>query len=186
MLVAFVFVLGGGAAAGWVLSLGADGLRRASANVELFDLPALQEPPALPAETAKVPDDAAVIGVSAGGRHRAYLVEALTPREGHCVNDRLGGVPVTVTYCDRSSCVRVFTDPDGTEPLAIAVGGWAGRYETGTLLLRIGKHRYRHTTGQPLEPDAPPFPYAEADCVQTTWKEWRTRHPDTDVYTGAH
>src|SRR5262245_60665997 len=54
-----------------------------------FILPGLRQPPTVPAATADVPDDAEVLGVSAGGRHRAYLVTALSRLRSHVVNDLL-------------------------------------------------------------------------------------------------
>jgi hypothetical protein len=156
----------------------------APAGPELWDAPGVREPPACSADSVELPDDARLIAVSAGGRHRAYALEALLARDRHVVNDTLGGVPITVTYCDRSDCAQVFTAPEGDQPLDVAVGGWVGQYETGSLLLRVGGARYRQDTGQPLEPDAPPFPYARADFVRTTWKQWHEAYPDGDVYVG--
>ncbi len=153
-------------------------------NVVLMDLPPIQQPPALSAGAAALHDDDEVIGVAAGGRHRAYLISALVPIDGHVVNDLLGGVPVTVSYCDRRDLVRVFTDPTGTRPLAVAVGGWTGQYTHGCMLLRLGSARYRHDDGRPLADGEAPFPYPDAEYQRTTWKRWRDAHPDTDVYVG--
>jgi hypothetical protein len=50
------------------------------------------------------------------------------------------------------------------------------------LLLSIGAAHYRQDTGEALEADAPPFPYTQLNYQRTTWKQWRTAHPDTDVY----
>lgn len=105
--------------------------------------------------------------------------------ERHVVNDLLGRLPVTVTYCDRTDCVAVFTGPGGGLPLAVAVGGWAGHYDEGGLLLRVGAALYRQDTGAPWGDDSgAPFPYARAECERTTWGHWREEHPDTDVYVG--
>src|SRR5262249_62420187 len=62
--------------------------------------PVVQLPMTVPADAASVPDDAVVIGVEAGGRHRAYLLEALYPSASHVINDLVGGKPITVAYCD--------------------------------------------------------------------------------------
>jgi hypothetical protein len=156
----------------------------AGTDIVLEDLPGIRQPPALPAGAAHLRDNTEVIGVAAAGRHRAYVIDALVRREQHVVNDQLGGAPVTVTYCDRTDCARVFTDARGGGPLDVASGGWVGRYEEGCMLLRVGSDRYRQDTGLPLAKDAPPFPLARAEFVRTTWKEWREAHPDTDVYVG--
>jgi len=152
---------------------------------DLADLPPVQQPPALSAAAVRLADDAEVIGVAAGGRHRAYALDAFVYwTKRHVVNDVVGGVPITVTHCDLTECTRVFTAPDRDGPLDVSVGGWGGRFEESGLLLRVGSTRYRQTTGEPLKDGDPPFPYAPAEYVRTTWKRWREAHPDTDVYVG--
>jgi hypothetical protein len=145
----------------------------------------IRQPPALPAASAGLGDDVEVVGVSAGGRHRAYLLSALVPIRGHVVNDLLGGHPVTVTYCDRADCLRVFTGPPG-QPFDVAGAGWDNREGRRGLVLRVGSTLYRQDTGGPAE-DAPvaPFPLPRAGHERTTWKRWREAHPDTDVYVGV-
>jgi hypothetical protein len=158
-------------------------------EVSLVDLPGIQQPPALPAGVVKLPENAPVIGLAAGGRHRAYLLEALAQPEGHIVNDLLGGVPVTVAYCDALDCTRVFTELGATQALDIGIGGWIGHSRHGSLegsmLLRVGSARYRQDNGRPLEAGAPLFPYTELKFVRQTWQAWRRAHPDTDVYLGV-
>lgn len=146
-----------------------------------FFLPGLRQPPAQSAATADVPDDADVLGVSAGGRHRAYLVTALSRTHSHIVNHLLEKTPVPVTFCDFSKCARVFTDPDSSEPLRVDLGGIA----EGKLLLRLGPTFYRQESGERLNfSDAPPFPYPSHPFLRTTWKKWKEAHPDTDVFVG--
>ena len=129
-------------------------------------------------------DDAPVIGVSAAGRHRAYLLQALMRPDAHVYNDLLGDAPVTVTFCDLDECVQVFTAPGRERPLDIEVGGADGR-RARKLVLRVGATRYWQDTGLPLHNDATSvFPYVKADFVRTSWGQWREAHPDTDVYVG--
>jgi hypothetical protein len=151
--------------------------------------PAVQTPETRPASEVDIPDDAVVIGVEAGGRHRAYLLEALVRPQSHVINDLLGGIPVTVSYCDMTESIVVHSDPNGNQPLEIAVGGWQGHYVAGKpqggMLLRLGSSWYRQDTGlQPLNPGDPPFPYPKSDFTRTTWKEWSYEHKDTDVFVG--
>jgi hypothetical protein len=129
-------------------------------------------------------DNAEVIGVSAAGRHRAYVLQALLRPDSHVVNDLLDNVPFTVTYCDLSDCVRVFTAPQRGRPLDIAVGG-SDAQQAKKMLLRIGSTRYWQDTGLPLKDNASaPFPYVKTHFERTTWGKWRKAHPDTDVYVG--
>ena len=151
--------------------------------------PFVQLPMTVPANAASLPDDAVVIGVEAGGRHRAYLLEALYPSASHVINDLVGGKPITVTYCDMTDCVAVFTAPNSDKPLEIAVGGWQGQMvhgkPQGSMLLRVGSNWYRQDNGQPRANHGdPPFPYTKTDFTRTTWKEWSGEHKDTDVYVG--
>lgn len=136
--------------------------------------PGLVRPPSAPAATVTLKDTDAVIGVVVDGRPRAYVVNALSNPRTHVVDDVVAGHPVTVTYCDRKDCTRVFTG-DGDGPLDVNVGG----YDDG-LLLRINGRRYRQDSGEAMEPGEP-LPFPQMGFVRTTWKEWRDAHPDTDV-----
>jgi hypothetical protein len=128
-------------------------------------------------------EDEPLVGVSFGGKHRAYLMRALSGRGPmvHIVNDVLAGVPVTVAECDRSGCLKAFTADQRGTPLRVAFGG----YRHGRMYLRVGDNVYEHATLVPALPHLPPFPYVELPVERTTWKEWRTAHPDTDVYVGG-
>jgi hypothetical protein len=146
-----------------------------------LDVPGIREPRAVPAADAGLGDDEPVVGVQAGGRARAYRVGALSMGQAtHVVNDVLGGVPVSVTYCNMHHCARTFTGAAAGGPLALSQGGLV----TGSMVLRAGGRRYRQDSGAALDPDAPPFPYAAYPREETTWGQWRRAHPDSDVYLG--
>lgn len=123
-----------------------------------------------------------VIGVSVGGRHRAYVVEAVNGSweellaagdepTGQVVNDLLGGVPITVTYCARNGRCRVFRG-ESSQPLRLAVQD----NTDGEMTLRWN--------GQTFEQTDPQLPLQNHPFELTTWKDWTTAHPDTDVYLG--
>jgi hypothetical protein len=146
-----------------------------------FVVPGLQRPPARPAALAALPDDAPVVGVMVQGRPRAYLLEAMSKRSNHVLDDVLGETPVTVTYCDQADCVRVFTANTPGVPLPIDLGGWDG----DAMLLRVDGVFYRQDTGKSkLDGDRGNFPYAPLPFERTTWGAWKAAHPDTDVFTG--
>jgi hypothetical protein len=121
--------------------------------------PGIQTPPTLPAAAASVPDNAEVIGVSAGGHDRAYLVEALSggpPR--HVVNDLLGEQAISVTYCDFTGCSRAFTGTQSGRPLELDVGGFLNR----RMALRVKDKDYDQATGKSLSDEGgDPLPYKE-------------------------
>jgi len=133
--------------------------------------PGVNEPTTEPAASAEIDEDAEVIGVSMDGVTRAYDVEAMSQPETHVINDRLNGVPVTITFCDRSSCARVFTKAGRKEILDFGVMGWL----QDKLLLNVD--------GSGLVQDSDEIPYDDLTFERTTWKQWKDAHPETDVFT---
>src|SRR5260370_16166588 len=54
------------------------------------------------------------------------------------------------------------------------------------MLLQIGPDRYWQDTDLPFgDTTADKLPYAGIKFERTTWGEWRTKHPDTDIYVGS-
>jgi len=147
-----------------------------------FEMPGLQEPRTLPATAAKIADGDQVIGVLVHGKPRAYWLKALKYPPWHIVNDVIVGVPVSVTYCDRTDCTRVYTSVPSSTPLDVNLGGLYGR----EMVVKVGGVLYLQETGKPFELGAgvPSLPYADHPWERTTWKEWRLRHPETDVFIG--
>jgi hypothetical protein len=144
-----------------------------NSNVFIF-LPGIRQPETVAARAASIDDDAEVIGVSVKGHYRAYCTATMANPERHVVNDLIDRVPVTVTYCDRTQCVRALTrDDESDEPLSVVGRGW---YE-GKMMIRVG--------GKTLPQDAESIPgLSDLKVETTTWREWKTAHPDTDVYAG--
>lgn len=135
-------------------------------------------PPTVTAAEATIADDAKVIGVEAGGQFRAYHLEALRRLTQHVVNDVLNDVPVTVTYCDLSGCVRAFTADQRGTPLSIMIGG----LDSGELLVLDNGVFYFQRTGKARIADYPDLPYPPYPVTVTTWKKWRDAHPETDLF----
>jgi hypothetical protein len=149
-----------------------------------FEFKGVHAPPTLKADESGLADDEVVIGVEAGGKARAYRLSAFLEVTTHVVNDLVGGVPVSVAYCDVTDCVQVYTDPGESAPLDIRNGGLA---DSGMVLI-VGGVYYKHTTGQAMEQGAAPaeLPLSTLPASRLTWKEWKGRHPDTDVYIGVN
>jgi hypothetical protein len=137
-------------------------------------------PVAEPGESADVEDDAEVIGVSVEGRARAYLISAMSRQLTHVIDDVIEGVPVTATYCDRTSCARVFTGPKSDQPLEVGLGGWL----EGEMLLQISGRFFRQDSRLFLD-NSGELPFDDLSFERTTWKEWKAAHPDTDIFTGS-
>jgi hypothetical protein len=142
----------------------------------LLNVPGMAQPKTDQANSAAVDDDDEVICISIAGRHRAYKTSAMTSPTTHVINDLIDGVPVTVTYCDRTECARVLMamEEEGAadSPLAVGVGG----FRDGQMLLDID--------GQLFPQNSPNVPFADREFVKTSWKKWKAAHPDTDVFTG--
>jgi len=164
------------------------GPKGTSTKVLFAEWPIIQMPPVQPAAAIQLGESEEVIGVEEHGQARAYTVRALYRPSQHVVNDQLGGISVSVTYCDRTNCAAVFTDSEANGPMDIGVAGYDGRPDGG-LLLRVGNDLYNQKTGKPLHKSwsfrSPhPFPFAARHFVRMSWKQWREKHPDTDVYDG--
>jgi hypothetical protein len=145
-----------------------------------FILPGARQPAVHPAADVQLPDDAPVIGVLVGDRPRAYLVSAMSKMTHHVINDLLADAPVTVTYCDRTDCVRVYTSDTPGSPLAVDLGGWKEK-----MMLRVGNCFYWQDSAQPINPEVQQaFPYRPLAHERTTWAAWRKKHPSTEVFTG--
>jgi hypothetical protein len=140
-------------------------------------------PPTLPADAANVEDDAPIVGIEVFNMHRAYLLQGMRNRKRHIANDVVAGVPISITYCNLSGCVAAYTDPDAHEPLDLAIAGVIDQQ----LALHSGGYAYFQEGARVPGSAAPTeqIPYHHYPFVQTTWKKWREKHPDTDIYIGG-
>lgn len=143
--------------------------------------PGVRRPAVRSAADAGLADSAPVVGVVIAGKARAYSLAAMSSMSRHIVNDLVGEVPVTVTYCDLHRCLRVFTDEEKRDALEMSQ---AGRGTDG-LLVMYGGMSYSQATGQPPVAGAPPLPLRTLPHEEMTWKAWREKHPETEVYTGS-
>ncbi|MDG2126772.1 MAG: DUF3179 domain-containing (seleno)protein [Fuerstiella sp.] len=134
----------------------------------------IQLPESVNADAAELRTDEPIIGVVADGIARAYSIKAMSGMSSHVINDVIGTMPVSVTYCDRTDCARAFTGDTPGQPLSLAVGG----FSDSEMLVRFGGEMYRQSS--------PDIPLTEYECELTTWKKWLERHPGTKVMTTIH
>jgi hypothetical protein len=140
-------------------------------NSTPFMSPGIDRPPAISADEATVSDEVEVIGVTADGQSRAYLISAMTGMTTHIANDLLGDVPVSVTYCDRTDFARAFTGSENGQLVDLGLQGWVD----GEMSLLVNSQGFRHSDVDiPLQD----FPFE-----RTTWGEWKQKHPDTTLVT---
>ena len=85
-------------------------------------IPAIDTPQCLAVgEVSTLEDDAAVVAFELGGEARAYPLEILTWHE--LVNDTVGGVPVTVSYCPLCNSAIVYDRRVGARVLDFGTSG---------------------------------------------------------------
>jgi hypothetical protein len=143
--------------------------------------PGVRQPAAKSVDDAGIADDAEVVGISVGTRHRAYLVRALDNPSTQVVNDVLGETPVTIAYCERTRRARAFTGPQDGKPLDMMFGGWIG----SKMVVALNQFFYDQETGRSTSPEMNDSALPIYPCEQTTWKTWRAAHPTTDIYVGG-
>jgi hypothetical protein len=149
-------------------------------------IPALRMPRTVPAaEATYLEDDEIVFGASVGGETRAYPERIVDWHE--IVNDVLGGRTVTLAWCPLCGAAILYDTTLGEgETWTFASSGLI--YRSNKLMLdEQGGNLWSQMTGEPVwGPLAgtgkrlPIFP-----LVITTWREWKTRHPETRVLSPA-
>lgn len=147
-----------------------------------FEMPGLQKPPVVPAPESKIADTDEVIGVIVNGTPRAYWLKALKYPPWHIVNDVVAGTPVSVTFCDRTNCIRVYTNGASSSPLDVNLGGLYGK----EMVVKIDGVLYYQESGKPFDLDHgnASFPYPDHPWERTNWKAWKTKYPGTEVFVG--
>ncbi len=85
-------------------------------------IPAINDPKFAPvAEIDDIPDTEPVVGVTLGGETKAYPLRILMWHE--IVNDRIGGIPVAVTFCPLCNAAVVFDGRLGDKVLDFGTTG---------------------------------------------------------------
>lgn len=135
-------------------------------------LPGLIKPSTITAEEAPVDGGEQILGVSVDDAHRAYLLSSFNLIGQKIVNDVVNRVPLTVTYCRVNQKGRVFTSDQRGENLELDLYAW----EKGQLVFELNDKPFNMFDENP--------PLDDYAFILTTWGEWKTRHPNTDIYTG--
>jgi hypothetical protein len=148
-----------------------------SGGVPKDGIPAIDDPTFVGADADAagfLRDEDVVFGVVSGDAVRAYPQRILVYHE--VVNDRLDGVPVSVTYCPLTGTVLGFERGDTTF-------GVSGNLVNSNLVMydRATDSRWPQVLGTAIDGPLVGRALREFDVVWTTWGRWRDRHPDTDV-----
>jgi hypothetical protein len=150
-------------------------------GVSINGIPPLDHPKHVPAaEATYLEDDNIVFGFYLGGEARAYPKRILAWHE--LALDRVGGRDLAIVYC--TLCGTVI-------PFDARVGGRVLTFGTSGLLYRSNKLLFDHETaslwssltGEPVVGPVVELKVkmSALPVVTTSWREWRTRHPETLV-----
>lgn len=170
-----------------VLSIPVDEIR--SGGVLKDAIPALTNPRLSAADTASyLSEGDRVIGIVAGGEARAYPLKIIEQHE--IINDDVNGVPLVVTYCPLCDSSAVF---DRRTRIGIREFGVSGLlYNSNVLMYDRGGQPQSLWSQVMAAGVSGPANTKMLDALPlevTTWKDWRSRHPDTKVLsteTGHH
>jgi hypothetical protein len=139
----------------------------------VLDLPGVTQPKFAEASSAKVQDDASVVGIIIHGKAYAFARDSFVNPEEHIVNLSIDEMPISVTYCSFRDCFRVLTRESGAEPIDLHVGGLD---VSNQLVFLLEDVRYGQTS--------PDIPLEDFPFESTTFGEWKRQHPETLVYGG--
>ena len=141
-------------------------------------IPALRDPAFVTAQEAGLRPGDRVIGITAGGKAKAYPIRILNWHE--LVNDTVGGLPVAITYCPLCASGAAFDRRIDGRLLTFGVSGLLYNSnmllydrESESLWTQIGM---RAITGSRTGTRLTLLP-----IFHGRWADWRSHHPDTRV-----
>ena len=144
-------------------------------------IPALTNPAVLRAQDAAYLNAAdRVAGVVIGEEARAYPLRILNYHE--VVNDRLGGVPIAVTYCPLCDSVVVFDRRTEGGVLEFGVSGLI--YNSNVLMYDRGgrpESLWSQVAAQGVSGPGARRDLKTLPVELTSWQDWHARHPNTTV-----
>lgn len=146
-------------------------------------IPPLDHPKHIPAKEASyLKDKHVVFGIEVGGQARAYPKRILAWHE--LARDELGGTELTIVYCTLCGTVIPYGAEAGGRPFTLGTSGLLYRsnklmYDKETMSL-WSTIEGRPVVG-PLAARHDELVLQDYPVVTTTWREWRTLHPDTTV-----
>ena len=127
-------------------------------------------------QDTRLPNYEQVIGIEAGGAHKAYPVTAL--RKEPVVNDKVGTTSVVVVYAASTETASAFSRVLGGRTLTFKAGapGSITDNETGSSWTTLGECTAGKFKAQRLERIVP---------QPGLWFAWAEFNPDTEVYAGG-
>ena len=142
-------------------------------------IPALTDPDFLPAsEATYLKEDDRLLGVVYNGVAKAYPLPVMNWHE--LVNDCFDGEPVLVTYCPLCFTGMAFKAGFNGKRQKFGVSGLL--YNSDVLLYDVtGESLWSQIMGEAIAGPRMGQPLESVPLVNTSWRDWRKRHPDTLV-----
>ncbi len=145
-------------------------------------IPSISKPQFVSAAEADfLQPDSRVIGIETGAKPRCYPLAILNYHE--CVNDEIGGVPIAVTYCPLCDSSLVFDRRVGERTVEFGISGLL--YNSNVLLYDRGADEleslWSQMKSEAVSGDASSAELATIPFEMTTWSDWQSRHPETEV-----
>ena len=121
-----------------------------------------------------------VIGLEINGEAKAYPLFILVWHE--IVNDRVGGIPVSVTYCPLCYTNQVFERIINGEEVEF---GTSGKLYNSNLLMydRYTESYWSQALGMAVKGELTGYQLDLVPFDVITWGDWKQLHPDTKVLT---
>ena len=137
-------------------------------------IPSIDEPIFDTAVTTPFQDDDLVVGMVINGEAKAYPFNVLNWHE--IVNDTVGGVNVTVSYCPLCDTIVAFERGDTTF-------GVSGKLYQSCLVMydRADDSLYAQPWGEGIVGPAVNQTLERLPAVKTTLGEWLAQHPDSQI-----
>jgi hypothetical protein len=142
-------------------------------------IPSLDNPVFVMADKASFlrPNDR-ILGVDLNGVERAYPIRILNYHE--IVNDTLGGQPIVITYCPLCGSGMAFDSSINGKRLEFGVSGLL--YNSDVLLYdRQSGSLWSQIMSTAVTGNMKGTRLDPIRVSHTTWRDWQTRHPDTEV-----
>lgn len=125
-------------------------------------------------------DSDTVIGLDINGEVKAYPLSILVWHE--IVNDRVGDVPVSITYCPLCYTNQVFERTINGEEVEF---GTSGKLYNSNLVMydRLTESYWSQALGMAIKGELSGYQLNLIPFDVITWGDWKTLHPDTLVLT---
>jgi hypothetical protein len=143
-------------------------------------IPSIDDPQFVSVEEADtwLEDDEPVVRIEAGGVAKAYPLQILTWHE--IVNDTVGGVPITVTFCPLCNTAIAFERTVNGQVLDF---GTTGRLRFSNLIMydRQTETWWQQATGEGIVGELTDTQLAFYPAEMIAWSDFRQTHPDGKV-----